>query len=117
MARKILAEEYSDGAGGLSGNDDAGQMSAWYVFTSMGFYPVNPASDEYLLCSPLFDKVTIRLENKKTFEIVVHKSSADALFISKRMWNGKTYNKNFMKHGMIMQGGKLELWLTDKATD
>lgn len=63
--RKILNEEYSDGPGGLSGNDDAGQMSAWYVFASVGFYPLNPVSGEYLLCSPLFDKVNLQLPGKK----------------------------------------------------
>ena len=59
--RGILNEEYSDGPGGLGGNDDAGQMSAWYVFAALGFYPVDPVSNEYQLCSPLFDSVTIRL--------------------------------------------------------
>ncbi|MBD0277850.1 MAG: glycoside hydrolase family 92 protein [Flavisolibacter sp.] len=114
--RKILSEEYSDGPGGLSGNDDAGQMSAWYVFAAMGFYPVNPVSDEYILCSPLFDKVRIQLVDKKIFEINVHKASNDALYISKVMWNGKLYDKNFITHKMIQQGGKLEIELVNKPT-
>ena len=113
---KILAEEYSDGPGGLSGNDDAGQMSAWYVFAAMGFYPLNPVSGEYLLATPLFDKISIQLTDKNKFEIITYKSSAAAKFISKARWNGKVYGKNFITHSLIKQGGKLELWLTDKPT-
>jgi predicted alpha-1,2-mannosidase len=114
--RKILAEEYSDGPGGLSGNDDAGQMSAWYVFAAMGFYPLDPVSGEYLLSSPLFDNIKIQLEGGKNFEIITHKTSAGAMFIRKLMWNGKVYDKNFITHSLIMQGGKLEIWLVDKPT-
>ncbi|MBL7745743.1 MAG: GH92 family glycosyl hydrolase [Chitinophagaceae bacterium] len=112
--RRILAEEYSDGAGGLSGNDDAGQMSAWYVFAAIGFYPVDPVSDNYLLCSSIFDKVLLRLQGNKAFELCTYKTSATALYIQKVKWNGKLYNKNHVTYSMIMQGGKLELWLTDQ---
>lgn len=114
--RKILAEEYSDGPGGLSGNDDAGQMSAWYVFAAMGFYPVNPVSNEYLLCSPLFDRIKIQLPSNKKFEIVTYKVTSDAIFISKVTWNGKPYNKNFITHKMITQGGKLEIYLQQQPS-
>ena len=114
--RKILAEEYSDGPGGLSGNDDAGQMSAWYVFAAMGFYPLNPVSGEYLLCSPLFDTIKIKAGGKNEMEIICHKTSATALYISKVMWNRKPYDKNFIRHSLIIQGGKLEIWLVDKPT-
>jgi predicted alpha-1,2-mannosidase len=112
--RKILAEEYSDGPGGLSGNDDAGQMSAWYVFAAMGFYPLNPVSTEYALCSPLFDKVTIRVAGNKKFGIITHKTSSDALYINKVIWNGKRYKETFITHEMIMQGGKLEIYLQER---
>ncbi|HLP35472.1 GH92 family glycosyl hydrolase [Lacibacter sp.] len=114
--RAILAEEYSDGAGGLSGNDDAGQMSAWYVFAAMGFYPVDPVSNNYQLSSPLFDKVTMKLQGNKVFELLTHKTSATAIYIRQVKWNGQPYNKNFITYSMIMQGGKLELWLTDQPT-
>jgi predicted alpha-1,2-mannosidase len=112
--RRLLAEEYSDGPGGLSGNDDAGQMSAWYVFAAMGFYPVNPVSEEYILCSPLFDKITIRMEGEKKLHILTHRSSPEAIYISKVLWNGKPYNKNFITHTLITRGGKLEIWMTEK---
>jgi predicted alpha-1,2-mannosidase len=110
--RKILDEEYSDGPGGLSGNDDAGQMSAWYVFAAMGFYPVNPISGEYMLASPLFDKIIMSLQGR-TFEIQTHKSSASARYIDRIKWNGKSYSKKFITYDMIKNGGKLEIWLKD----
>lgn len=111
--RKILSEEYSDGPGGLSGNDDAGQMSGWFVFAAVGFYPVNPVSTEYALCAPIFDRIKIKLDNGKTFQITVHKQSNNSLFIQKTNWNGKLFNKYFITHKMIVEGGKLEMWLTD----
>jgi predicted alpha-1,2-mannosidase len=116
VVRKILAEEYSDGPGGLSGNDDAGQMSAWYVFAAMGLYPLNPVSGDYLLAAPIVDTVTILLENGKAFTISCHKISATAAYISRVAWRGKTYTKNFISHQLLLQGGKLELWLVDQPT-
>ncbi|MGZ3955083.1 MAG: GH92 family glycosyl hydrolase [Flavisolibacter sp.] len=114
QVRKILNEEYSDGAGGLSGNDDAGQMSAWYVFAALGFYPVNPVSDEYLISSPLFDKTSINVGGQKPFEIIVHKTSKDAIFIQKMKWNNEDYNKYSIKYSMIVHGGLLEIWLDER---
>jgi putative alpha-1,2-mannosidase len=114
QVRKILSEEYSDGPGGLNGNDDAGQMSAWYVFAAMGFYPVDPVSGQYILCAPLFDKTVIQLPSKKSFTINCHKKSATAIYISKVLYNGRLYNKNFISHTMLLQGGTLDVWLQDK---
>ncbi|MEO6732957.1 MAG: GH92 family glycosyl hydrolase [Ferruginibacter sp.] len=111
IVRNILKEEYSDGAGGLSGNDDAGQMSAWYVFAAMGFYPLNPVSGEYQLCSPLFDRISLQLENGKSFKIVCKKASSDALYIKEVRLNGKPYGKNYIRYSDIMKGGKLEIVL------
>ncbi len=111
QVRKILSEEYSDGAGGLSGNDDAGQMSAWYVFSALGFYPVNPVSGEYLLSSPLFDKVKISLSSGKQFQIVTYKTSPSDSYIFKVTLNGKILGKNYITHQQITNGGKLEVWL------
>lgn len=116
QARKILSEEYSDGPGGLSGNDDAGQMSAWYVFASIGFYPLNPVSNNYLICSTVFDTIKISTSNKNQFDIIVHKSSDKSAFIQRIHWNGKPYDKNFITHQMILQGGRLEIWLADQPT-
>lgn len=112
--RQILLEEYSDGPGGLSGNDDAGQMSAWYVFAAMGFYPVNPVSGEYIFTTPLFDHIQLQLPGGKKFSIRVHRPSANAVYIKQLNWNGKNYTKNYITYQMIMQGGQLDCWLSEQ---
>jgi predicted alpha-1,2-mannosidase len=117
IVQKILAEEYDDGPGGLSGNDDAGQMSAWYVFASMGFYPVDPVSGEYLLSTPLFDAVTLQLESGKTFRVRCHKRRGDAVFIDKLSLNGKPYEKSFLRHQDIVTGGVLDVYLSATPTN
>jgi predicted alpha-1,2-mannosidase len=116
QVRHILAEEYSDGPGGLSGNDDAGQMSAWYIFGAIGFYPVDPVSGEYQLCSPLFDSTTITLPGKRTLKIKCHKTTPGALYIYKASWNGRPYDRNFIRHSLLQQGGVLDIWLQDKPS-
>lgn len=110
QVRKILEEEYGNGPGGLGGNDDAGQMSAWYLFASMGFYPVNPVSGEYLLCTPIFSHVTVSLPQGKTFEIICHNNGK---YIHQTKWNGIIQTNNFISYSNIMKGGKLELYLQD----
>jgi predicted alpha-1,2-mannosidase len=112
--RQILEDEYSDGPGGLSGNDDAGQMSAWYVFASMGFYPLNPVSGEYMISSPIFDEVTIKMESGKTFTITSHKNNEQAKYVSAIKLNGKNYAPHFMRYQNLTKGGKLEFFLSDK---
>ncbi len=116
VVSEILRDEYSDGPGGLSGNDDAGQMSAWYVFASIGFYPLNPVSGEYQLCTPQFETITLQLPGNKKFDIISHKDSKHAMFISKVLWNGKLYDKNFITHAMLQQEGRLEIFLADKPS-
>lgn len=112
--KQILEDEYSDGPGGLSGNDDAGQMSAWYVFGALGFYPLNPVSDQYLLSTPLFDSYRIRLDNGKSFSVVTHRVSANAFYIASVKYNHQAYTKNYLTHSMITNGGLLEIFLTNK---
>ncbi len=115
--KKILAEEYTDGPGGLSGNDDAGQMSAWYVFAAIGFYPVDPVSGNYLLTTPLFDSITIVLPGNKTFTVVCHKKNTTDKYISKIKWNGKKYSKNYLQHTLITAGGTLEIYLQAEPSE
>jgi predicted alpha-1,2-mannosidase len=114
--RSILNEEYSDGAGGLSGNDDAGQMSAWYVFAALGLYPVDPVSGEHILCSPLFDKTIIQLPGNKKLQVVCHKQTATAIYIKQVNLNGKPYKKNFIGYADIMRGGTLDIYLQNKPS-
>ncbi|TCC88612.1 glycoside hydrolase family 92 protein [Pedobacter frigiditerrae] len=109
--RKILSEEYDDGIGGLSGNDDAGQMSAWYLFAAMGFYPVNPVANEYLLSTPLFQSININLQNGKTFTVQASADPLEMPYITSVKLNGKSYRKNYLSHQDIMNGGTLEIKL------
>ena len=111
--RKILAAEYSDGPGGLGGNDDAGQMSAWYMFAAMGFYPVSPVSGEYLLCSPIFNSVSIKLKNGKKFEVVCHKANPKSTYIREVKLNGKIMPNSYITYRNIMNGGKLDIYMQD----
>ena len=92
----------------LSGNDDAGQMSAWYVFSAMGFYPVCPGTPYYIIGSPSFPRMSIRLENGKTFTILAHNANEKNVYIQSARLNGKEYDKNYFTHQDIVQGGTLE---------
>ena len=117
QVRKILAEEYTTGPGGLSGNDDAGQISAWYVMAAMGMYPLNPASGEYLLCAPLFDEITIQLEGNKTFRIVTRKETGDAKYIRSMKLNNQPYSKKHLDYATLANGGTLEIYLGNKPAN
>lgn len=108
QVRRILEQEYGDGPGGLSGNDDAGQMSAWYVFAAMGFYPLNPVSSEYMLSSPIFDTVTITLPARKVFTVISKRKSAAAAYSSGFTLNGRLLRDHYIRYTDIMQGGTLE---------
>lgn len=114
QVRSILNEEYSDGPGGLSGNDDAGQMSAWYLFAAIGFYPVDPVSGEYMLCSPIFDKTVMKLPGNRQLTIRVQKKADDAIYIQSVQWNGKPVQSLFITHAMIQQGGVLDMVLQNR---
>ena len=98
-------------------DDDDGTMSAWYVLASMGIYPVCPGEPEYQICSPLFDKVTLNLENGKTFEIVCQNLSEDNFYIQSARLNGKKYNKSSIRHKDIVKGGKLVLKMGDEPNE
>jgi putative alpha-1,2-mannosidase len=112
----ILKEEYSDGPGGLSGNDDAGQMSAWYIFGAIGLYPVDPVSGEHILCSPVFDKVTLQLPGNKKLQLVCHKKTSGDVYIQQVRLNGKPYAKNFIPYADIMKGGVLDIYLQEQPS-
>lgn len=104
----IMQGEYNSSIGGLSGNDDAGQMSAWYVFAALGFYPVCPSVPEYVISGPHFDKISIQLENGKTFTINAPGASKGDFYIQDASLNGQTYTKNYLNHFVITQGGQLD---------
>ncbi|NTE01415.1 glycoside hydrolase family 92 protein [Agrobacterium tumefaciens] len=110
----ILDEEYDEGAGGLSGNDDAGQMSAWYVFASLGFYPVDPVSGIYQITSPTFHQTTISFNTGKKLNIKTVKSTKNAIYISKIILNGKILRRNEITHQQLIGGGLLSFYLQEK---
>lgn len=115
--RKILTELYTNAPDGISGNEDCGQMSAWYVFSSLGFYPVTPASNEYIIGSPLFEKASINLENGKTFTVSAENISEENKYIKATYLNGKEYPYSYINHFDIMNGGSLVFEMTNTPSD
>lgn len=113
--RQIMDELYTTQPDGLSGNEDCGQMSSWYVLSAMGFYSVTPGSPYYAIGSPIFDKVTIHLENGEDFVIEAHNNSAEAKYVESMALNGETYNKTYLDHSAIMAGGTLSFKLSSEA--
>ncbi|SNY95469.1 GH92 family glycosyl hydrolase [Flagellimonas pacifica] len=112
--REILDTQYSAKPDGLSGNEDCGQMSAWYVFSSMGFYPMNPASGQYELGSPIFEKATIAISNTKSFVIVAENTSSTNKYIQSVKLNGKSLQRTYITHKELMDGGTLEFEMGPK---
>lgn len=109
----ILKTFYTDQPDGLSGNEDCGQMSAWYVLSAMGFYPVSPGSPTYAIGRPMMDYVSIPGE-KIAFEIRTLNNSAENKYVQSISWNGKAYEKLFITHQMIKEGGLLEITMGAK---
>jgi len=105
--RMVMQEMYKPTPAGLCGNDDCGQMSAWYIFSAMGFYPMNAVSGEYVFGSPIIDKAVINLENGKKFTIVTKNNSEKNKYIQRLKLNGKFYSKKFITHTDIVSGGEL----------
>ena len=109
IVSRALAEFYTTKPDGLCGNDDCGQLSAWYVFSAMGFYPVCPGSDQYVIGSPVFDKVTIRLENGKEFVIKEKGERSKEKVIVSATLNGADYPYSYIRHSDIVKGGEISL--------
>lgn len=107
--RHIMDTEYHNAPGGLAGNDDAGQMSAWYMFAAMGFYPVCPGTPYYMLASPSFSSVTLCPQGGRSFTIKAEGASGKNIYIQRAMLNGQPYTKNYLDHADIVEGGILEL--------
>nr|WP_319512449.1 GH92 family glycosyl hydrolase [uncultured Draconibacterium sp.] len=112
--REVLTKLYSYQADGYCGDEDNGQTSAWYVFSSMGFYPVCPGTDEYVLGSPLFNKITVTLENGNEFVIDATNNSKENVYVNDVKLNGESYNKNFLKHATIQNGGEVVFDMANK---
>ena len=114
QVRNIMKMQYKPTPDGLGGNDDCGQMSAWYIFSSLGFYPVAPGSSEYSIGSPLVNNAKINLENGKTFEIEVKNQSDKNVFVKNITLNGKPVNNYSINHSEIVKGGKMIFMMSNK---
>jgi hypothetical protein len=114
---QILTTLYTNAPDGISGNEDCGQMSAWYVLSSLGFYPVTPGSNTYIIGSPLFSKATINLENGKAFTVVAKDVSESNKYIASASLNGKVLNRSFLYHEEIVNGGILSFQMTNTPSD
>lgn len=112
--RMILKHQYTASPDGLGGNDDCGQMSAWFLFSSLGFYPVAPASDQYQLGSPAIKTAVLKLENGKTLTIEANNQSDKNVYVQKVVVNGKEINRKYLTHAEIMNGGKITFFMSDK---
>lgn len=115
IVRKINKEMYKATPDGLCGNDDCGQMSAWYIFSAMGYYPVTPGTNQYVLGSPNITSAKINLDNGKTFEIEVKNQSPENIYVQKVYLNGKHWPKLFITQEMITKGGKITFEMGSKA--
>ncbi|MBE6292460.1 MAG: glycoside hydrolase family 92 protein [Bacteroidales bacterium] len=113
IVRHILDTEYADKPGGLAGNDDAGQMSAWYVFSALGFYPVCPGTPYYVIGTPTFERATLRLEHGHTFTIEAPGTNSQRCYIQSATLNGEPYVLPYLHHDDLMRGGTLHLVMTD----
>ncbi len=114
LVREIIDSQYRNRPDGLCGNDDCGQMSAWYLFSAMGFYPVNPIGGKYVLGAPQLPRITLHLENGCTFTIVADGLSAANRYVQSVTLNGKPLKGCILTHAQIMAGGELRFQLTDK---
>jgi len=104
---EILSTQYGNKPGSLSGNDDCGQMSAWYIFNTLGFYPVCPGSDEYVIGSPSVKKAVIHLANGKLFTVTAEKASAKNIYVQSVQLNGKTWDSPFLPFAELKDGGSI----------
>ena len=112
--RMILKKQYHNGPAGLGGNDDCGQMSAWYIMSSIGFYPVAPGSSQYAIGSPAVDHAVLNLENGKQFIIDVKNQSESNVYVNKIELNGKKLNGFFLDHSDIVNGGNIVFYMSSK---
>ena len=114
LVRTILETQYKNEPDGHCGNEDCGQMSSWYVFSALGFYPVNPAQGIYAIGSPLVNAATVHLENGKTLTIEALNNNSDNIYIQSILLNGKKIERNYITHNEVIHGGKLVFKMGNK---
>ncbi len=116
LIRRVLTDLYSDKPNGLAGNEDVGQMSAWYILSSMGLYQVQPAGGDFVIGSPLLDEASITLPNGKTFDILAKNNSSENKYVKRVLLNGKEVKTPSIQYSDIMKGGQLILEMTNKPS-
>ena len=112
--REVMTRLYNSTENGYPGDEDQGQTSSWYVLSALGFYSVCPGTDQYVIGSPLFRKVTITLENGKKFTIEAEGNGPKAVYIQSATLNGKPMNRNYITYGEITSGGTLKFKMSEK---
>lgn len=113
-ARQIMTEFYHDQPDGVIGNEDCGQMSAWYIFSSIGFYPVFPAGGAYVIGSPMFDEAVLHLAAGRDFKVTVSNNSEENKYVQAVYLHGKKYDKSFILHSDIVKGGEMKIVMGPK---
>ena len=114
--RQILTQLYSPTPDGISGNEDCGQMSAWYILSSLGLYPMAPGNPEYLLGSPLVDRAEIQVGDQ-TFKIIAYNNERDHPYVQSVKLNGASWDKSYIPHSALTQGGVIEFFMSDEPSD
>ena len=117
LVDSVLYNQYFNAPDGLSGNEDCGQMSAWYILNSMGFYQVCPGKPVYSIGRPLFEEVTINLPDRKTFVIRTHNNSKTNKYIESVLLNGKPLDVPFFTHDDLVRGGTMEITMSPVPTE
>jgi len=112
--RQVIKDFYTAKPDGLAGNEDVGAMSSWFVLSSVGFYPVNPAKGLYVFGSPLFDKASLQVQGGKIFTVQTINNSAENKYIQSITLNGKAYTKSYIRHADILKGGTLTIKMGNK---
>lgn len=116
MVRRLLTEMYKADPDGVIGNDDCGQMSAWFILSALGFYPVDPVSAVYIFGSPLFDEAEVALGGGKMLRMRARGNAPDAPYVQSVRWNGKPWTRNWIDHATLAQGGELEFEMGGKPS-
>lgn len=114
LVRQIMRDYFTNEPGGLCGNDDCGQLSSWYIFGAMGFYPVAPGDDYYTIGSPMFDKISMNLPDGKQFCVTAENMSDQNVYIQSATLNGENFTKSYLLHEQIINGGHLHFVMGDK---
>ena len=117
LLRHIMNDLYTTGVDGLSGNEDVGQMSAWFVLSSLGLYQVDPSGGVFVFGSPLYDNAKVNLGNGKELEIIAHNNSPQNIYVQGVRFNGEKYNKSYIEYQKLKEGGKLEFEMGPTQSD